>query len=61
MAPRWRLRRVGTGLMLAMIAAGVVLVGAGALEGNSRFFATGVWLITLGGIVLLLSYDPSTQ
>jgi hypothetical protein len=61
MAPRWRLRRIDTGLGLAVIAAGVVLVGAGAREGDSRFVATGVWLITLGAVALMLSYDPSAH
>jgi hypothetical protein len=47
------------GLLSALIAAGVVLVGVGGLDGHAVLFAIGGWLITLGLIVwLLLSRDP---
>jgi hypothetical protein len=59
MARRRRLRQVTASLLAALIAAGVVLVGAGGLEGNPNLFATGAWLVTLAVIGrLLLSRDP---
>jgi hypothetical protein len=53
--PRW-LREVAAGLLLSLIAAGVVLVGgSGLAEGYLRLFAAGAWLIMFGlGVTALL-------
>jgi hypothetical protein len=51
---RQRLRRVGIGLLPALIAAGLVFVGIGGLGGHPRIFAVGFWLVTLSLVVLLL-------
>jgi hypothetical protein len=56
---RQRLRRLGPGLLAALIAAGVVLVAAGGLGEHAILFIAGALLITLGLIVwLLLDLDP---
>ena len=51
MARQQRLHQVGTGLLWALIAAGVVLVAVGALQGHLIIFVAGAWLATLGLIV----------
>ena len=59
MARRRRLRQVSIGLLSAMVAAGVALVGVGTLEGHPILFAAGAWLVTVGLIGrLLLSRAP---
>src|SRR5712692_9967928 len=52
--PRW-LRQVAAGLLLSLIAAGVVLVGgSGLAEDHLRIFAAGAWLIMFGlGVTVL--------
>ena len=57
-APRRRLWQITASLLAALIAAGVVLVGAGGLAGTPSLFAMGAWLVTLAVIGrLLLSRD----
>jgi hypothetical protein len=54
MSRQQRLRQLGTGLLYALIAAGVVLAGAGAAVGQPLLFAAGGWFVTLALIVRLL-------
>jgi hypothetical protein len=50
---RW-IRQIGTGLLSGLIAAGLVFVAVGVALPHPRFFASGVWLVTLAVLARLL-------
>ena len=54
MSRQQRRRLLGTGLLYALLAAGVVLAGAGAAVSQPLLFAAGGWLVTLALIVRFL-------
>jgi hypothetical protein len=61
MPPLQRLRQLAPRLLALLIAAGLVLAGAGSLEGHPVLFDLGAWLIILGLVVWFLLHRGSPR